>query len=60
MTPPQLPRSIREQINRLAHAAGVRHGNETKARLMAELLALAANGARAPELAAHLQSKDPQ
>jgi hypothetical protein len=57
MTPirlPLLPSAIRQQINRLAHSAGVRHGIETKARLTAELSKLLASGARPTELAAHL------
>jgi hypothetical protein len=51
---PHRPQAIKSEINRRAHKAGVRHGNEFKARLNGRTSELAANGARAPDPRAFL------
>lgn len=45
---------LRTRINQLAHQSGQLHAIEVKARLIAELQALAAAGARFDQLSQHL------
>lgn len=49
-----LAAEIRRRINRLAHAAGVKHGAAERERLLSELNAMQKAGRRLPELKAHL------
>lgn len=56
--PPPLPSMVRSRINRIAHAAGIRHENDTRARLIDELQRLIAAGSRLPELQRHLDAID--
>lgn len=52
--PAPLTGLLRQRINRMAHAAGLRAELEARERLTRELLALAEKGARWPDMEAHL------
>jgi ATP-dependent exoDNAse (exonuclease V) alpha subunit len=54
-----LPGVVKSRINRIAHAAALRHEAEVREMALQALAALAANGAGIAELNAHLDQLDP-
>lgn len=48
-----IPKSIRQHINRSAHAAGLIAEHEARKRMMAEFARLKAEGRSLPEIAEH-------
>ncbi|WP_422085408.1 hypothetical protein [Variovorax sp.] len=55
-SPRPLPNSIKSQINRLAHAAGLRHETTTRQSLIDDLQRLASAGADLKTLENHLEN----
>ncbi|MET3498149.1 hypothetical protein [Variovorax boronicumulans] len=54
-----LPGVVKRRLNRIAHAAALRHEAEVRETALQALAALAANGAGVAELNAHLDQLDP-